>query len=75
MKGIGEVAKVIDSWIKYLTLLLKTSHVRRMRKAVNYGETFIRLFFKEYVNADEEDQEDILKRLERLEKKFFKYNQ
>lgn len=67
--------KLITEGIKYLTLLSKTSHVRRMRKAVDYGETFI-LLFDELVNTDDEKKErQITNRMKIARKRFFKYNQ
>lgn len=72
---IESLLKVIDGGIRYLTLLQKTSHVRRMRKAVDYGET--------YILDDQllEGEEDLKKRLQLRAKKkrarelFFRYNQ
>jgi len=41
---VDNALKVISEGIKYLTLLTKTAHVRRLRKAVDYGEDFILLY-------------------------------
>ena len=72
---IKNIFAFLDSGIKYLTLLSKTSSVRRMRKAIDYAERYIFL-------AEENDKEiNVVKRKQNkkrllvLRKAFFKYNQ
>ncbi len=72
---ISGIVKVIGEGIRYLTLMLKTSHVRKLRKAVNYGETFINLFYDLLAEEDVEKKEYIRKRMDRVKKKFYKFNQ
>jgi len=43
MTGLTEISKVISEGIKYLNLLTKTSHVRKLRKAIGYAQTFMEL--------------------------------
>ena len=43
---VGQIFQAISKGVEYLTLLRKTSHVRKLRKAVDYGETFITLFYE-----------------------------
>jgi len=72
---IRAVADMISKGIDYLTLLSKTSHVRRLRKAVDLGEEYI---FKteQLVKMTKKKEIDAqVKRLKKLKKKFFKYNQ
>lgn len=67
--------KLVTEGIKYLILLSKTSHIRRMRKAVDYGETFI-LLFDELMNEDDDKKEKyIITKMRVARKRFFKYNQ
>ncbi len=72
---IKDIAKVINSGIQYLTLLLKTSHVRRLRKAVDFGETFIRLYEQLRYEKNEKEKQRIKTRMSYASRKFFKYNQ
>jgi len=72
---VESLLKVIDGGIKYLTLLQKTSHIRRMRRAVDYGETYI------LDDMALEKEEDLKKRIQirarkkRAKKLFFRFNQ
>ena len=75
MTGIKEIARVIAEGIKYLTLLSKTSHVRRLRKAVDFGETFINLFDDLIAEDDVKMKLHIRKRMNYVKKKFFQLNQ
>lgn len=70
-EGIG----LVKESIKLLTLLAKTSHVRRMRKAVGYGENYIREDEKLVNETDPKKRKRIynLKRYNKI--KFFKFNQ
>tara|TARA_Y100000310_G_scaffold343900_1_gene453796 strand:+ start:68 stop:289 length:222 start_codon:yes stop_codon:yes gene_type:complete len=72
---IKSIAKVISEGIKYLTLLQKTSHVRRMRKAVDYGERFILLSEELGDMMTANERKRIKSRLRAIRKAFFKYNQ
>lgn len=72
---VAEISKVISEGIKYLNLLLKTSHVRRLRKAVDKGETFINLFYDYLVETDDKKKKQIRKRMEYIKKLFYKLNQ
>ena len=67
--------KVITEGIKYLTLLSKTSHVRRLRRAVDWGEKFI-ITFDELVSTDDvKEKRKLRTRLNYIRKRFFRYNQ
>jgi len=72
---VKDILKVIASGIQYLNLLLKTSHVRRLRKAVDYGETFINLFYELLSEDDVKNKKQIRKRMEYCKTKFYKLNQ
>jgi len=72
---LDSALRVIGEGIKYLNLLRKTSHVRRLRKAVDYGEEFILLFYDLVDEPDAGEKRDIRKRMNYLKKKFFQYNQ
>ena len=75
MTPVGEIASAIREACKYFQLLLKTSHVRRMRKAVDYGESFI-LLFDDYTRAKTEVKKQQIKtRMAVTRRRFFKYNQ
>lgn len=67
--------EVIKAGIKYLTLLSKTSHVRRLRKAVDYGEQFINLFDDLVTEEDVRQKKKIRTRMRYCETKFYKLNQ
>ncbi len=72
---VNNILKVIEGGISYLTLLLKTSHVRKLRKAVDYGETFITNFYDLVDEDDTKKKRQIRKRMNYCKIKFFKYNQ
>jgi len=72
---VGEIAKVISEGIKYLNLLLKTSHVRKLRKAVDAGETFINLFYGLAAEKDVKKKIHLRKRMNHIRKRFYKLNQ
>ena len=72
---IKDILKVINSGLEYLTLLRKTSHIRRMRKAVDYGETFIRLYERLVLENDEKERQRLKTRMSFISRKFFKHNQ
>jgi len=61
---VKEVLGIINGGIKYLTLLQSTSHVRKLRKAIDWAERYI----------EENDGEKDSAKLSRCKKKFFKYN-
>lgn len=72
---IDNLLAVITEGIKYLTLLTKTSHVRKLRKAVDYGEQFIQLFDELVAEEDVKKKQQIRVRMNVIAKRFFKYNQ
>ena len=72
VKGILDV---ISSGIKYLTLLSKTAHVRKLRKAVDYGETFMLLFYELVAEKNVKKKVQLRKRMKYCKIKFFKLNQ
>jgi len=69
------ILKVITSGIEYFNLLLKTSHVRRLRKAVDYGENFINLFYELVAEEDAKKKKNIRTRMNYFKKKFYQLNQ
>jgi len=72
---LGGVLEVISKGIEYLTLLSSTSHVRKLRRAVDYGETFINNFYELVNEEDPKKKIQLRNRLDYCKKKFFKYNQ
>ncbi len=75
MTGIKELLGIIEGGIKYLTLLHKTSHVRKLRKAVDYGERFINTFYDLVNEKDIKKKKQLRVGLNYFKKKFYKYNQ
>jgi len=73
--AVSEIAKVISSGIEYLTLLTKTSHVRKLRKAVDFAEENFLLDEKLKTANEAKERQEIYARKGYLFKKFFKYNQ
>lgn len=69
------VLDVISKGIEYLTLLSKTSHVRRLRKAVDWGESFILNYEELEKETDEKKIKNIKAKMALDRKNFFKYNQ
>ncbi len=72
---IKDVLKLVDGGIRYLTLLQKTRHVRRLRKAVDKAEDFILLSRQLLHEKDLKKIKRIKLRMKKLEKHFFKLNQ
>jgi len=72
---VTEVSGLIKEGIKYLTLRMKTSHVRRMEKAVRFGENYIREDEKLVHELDPRKRKNIHSRKRYNKAKFFKYNQ
>lgn len=75
VKTVEAIAKAIEGGVKYLTLLLKTSHVRRLRKAVDFGEYYIIEDEKLKHLKDEGEIKQVKARKALAKKRFFKYNQ
>ena len=63
---VKEVLEVIRGGIEYLTLLQSTSHIRKLRRAIDWAE--------KYIDTNESNVDDKKKRLAYLKKKFKKYN-
>jgi len=72
---VGQIFQAISKGVEYLTLLRKTSHVRKLRKAVDAGETFINLFYDSIGEKDLKKKQRVLIKMNRLKKIFFKLNQ
>ena len=72
---IDSALKLVEAGIKYLTLLLKTSHVRRLRLAVDWGEKYIQEDEKLKTEDDAGKRADIYKKKAYIKRKFFRYNQ
>lgn len=66
---------LVTKSIEYLTLWSKTSHVRKLRKAVDAGETYIRLSHELAAESNEKMKIHIQKRMNYMEKVFYKLNQ
>ncbi|MHA1853866.1 MAG: hypothetical protein ACTSUF_10240 [Candidatus Heimdallarchaeaceae archaeon] len=66
---------VIQEGIKYLTLLQKTSHVRKLRAAVDWAEKYILLDEDLKTEDTASKRQQLYARKEYCRKKFFKYNQ
>ena len=75
MTGVGQIFQAISKGVEYLTLLRKTSHVRKLRKAVDYGETFITLFYELVAEKNVKKKAQTRKRMNYCKIKFFKLNQ
>ena len=72
---VDKVLGVIQEGIKYMTLLLKTSTVRRMRRAVDYGETYI-LDTEEWEREeDPKKKKQLVAKRKRARELFFRFNQ
>ena len=67
------LAKAFKSGVDYLTLLLKTSRLRRMKAAIEAGEKYIQVNQKsgEFEKISDEEQ---VKLLRHYAKRFFHYN-
>ncbi len=72
---VGQIFQAISKGVEYLTLLRKTSHVRKLRKAVDYGEQFINLFYELLAEDNAKGKIQLRKRMEYCKIKFFKLNQ
>jgi len=72
---IGKIFQAFSKGVEYLTLLRKTSHVRKLRKAVDAGETFINLFYDLVDEEDTKKKKQIRSRMNNSKVKFFKLNQ
>ncbi len=75
MTGLKELLGIVNGGIKYLTLLQKTRHVRKLRKAVDYAEKFILLSKELSHEKDSLLRKNLKKKMRRAESIFFKYNQ
>jgi len=72
---VGQIFQAISKGVEYLTLLRKTSHVRKLRKAVDYGETFINLFYELVDEEDVKKKKHIRTQMNYCKVKFYKLNQ
>ncbi len=66
MKAVGPVAQAISEGFKLVGQILKGSDRRKMEKAIEYGERFIRRYEK---ITDDQDET-----LQKYAEKFFKHN-
>jgi len=72
---VGKIFQAISKGVEYLILLRKTKHVRRLRKAVDYGETFINLFYELVAEKNVKKKAQLRKRMNYCKIKFYKLNQ
>ena len=80
MKNLFQVTNIIrllDRLVETWNLYLKTSTVRRMRKAVDYGEQFILLTGELEITKEipNKERKRLNARRSTARKRFFKYNQ
>jgi hypothetical protein len=70
---VGSIATAIAEGFKLLKTVMDTAEVRRMRAAIQAGESYIRVNKKdgEYANIEDKQQGKLLLH---FEKRFFKYN-
>jgi len=71
--AVGQIANAITEGFKLIRHIRETSALRKMRKAIEFGEKYIQVNEKEggYDYLNDEQQK---KKLKFYQRKFFKYN-